>query len=238
MSIVPSTRLGKIQFYEARIGPWTSHAGEIGLEDQSTSDLAMLITQARAAYNAAEAARAAAKAATLDYYNKVRLMHSSPGAGSDMISTIRNFAQTTNNPNVYVLAQIPAPATPGTVPPPGTPFDFRINLLQDGSLELRWKCNNPKGSQGTIYEVTRRLGGSGPFTFVGASGSRSLVDDTLPIGSAPVTYQITAVRSTSRGNPAQYTVNFGTGGGGGLAIASITQDEVEFDGGGGLKQAA
>jgi hypothetical protein len=62
------------------------------------------------------------------------------------------------------------------------------------------------------------------------------VDDTLPIASAPVTYQITAVRSTARGNPAQYTVNFGTGGGGGLAIASITQDEVEFDGG--LKQAA
>jgi hypothetical protein len=63
------------------------------------------------------------------------------------------------------------------------------------------------------------------------------VDDTLPIASAPVTYQITAVRSTARGNPAQYTVNFGIGGGGGgLAIASITQDEVEFDGG--LKQAA
>ncbi len=41
--------------------------------------------------------------------------------------------------------------------------------------------------------------------------------------SAAVTYQITAVRSTARGNPAQFTVNFGIGGGG-FAITSVTTE--------------
>lgn len=105
--------------------------------------------------------------------------------------------------------------------PTGTPFEFIVGLLQNGALELRWKCSNPSGTQGTIYEVQRQIG-SGGFACVGASGVRSFTDDTLPSGSAPVTYQVTAVRSTSRGNPAQFTVNFGVGGPG-LTIASVTE---------------
>ena len=68
------------------------------------------------------------------------------------------------------------------------------------------------------------------MVFVGASGVRSFVDETRPMGSTPTTYQITAVRSTSRGNPAQFTVNFGTMGPG-LTIESVTQ-------GGPVKMAA
>lgn len=51
----------------------------------------------------------------------------------------------------------------------------------------------------------KRAGGSG-------IGVKTFLDETLPTGSAPVTYKITAVRSTARGNPAQFTVNFGVGG--------------------------
>jgi hypothetical protein len=46
-----------------------------------------------------------------------------------------------------------------------------------------------------------------------------------------VTDQITAVRSTARGNPAQFTVNFGIGGPG-VIIASVVE------GGGAMKMAA
>lgn len=80
--------------------------------------------------------------------------------------------------------------------------------------------DNPSDTQGTIYEVKRQIG-SGAFNFVGTTGVRVFTDDTLPNGSAPVTYQVTAVRSMQRGNPAQFTVNFGFGGGGGFAITSI-----------------
>jgi hypothetical protein len=64
-------------------------------------------------------------------------MHSGPGTGADMVQTIKTYAQTKNDPNVYILAQIPPPAQGGeggTTPPSGTPFDFTVGLLQDGSV--------------------------------------------------------------------------------------------------------
>jgi hypothetical protein len=226
MGVVPDTRLGKIEFYELHAlagGPWAANAAAIGLTPAAVTTLGTLTAQARAAFNAAEAARQAAKAATQNFYDKVRAMHSGPGAGADMIEAIKNYAQTKNDPNVYTLAQIPPPATPGVTPPPGTPFDFTVGLLQNGALELKWKCNNPSGTQGTIYEVKRQLPG-GTMQFIGASGVKSFTDDTLPGGggASPATYQVTAVRSTSRGNPAQFTVNFGIGGPG-LTIASVVE---------------
>ncbi|MFO0858362.1 MAG: hypothetical protein U0640_13520 [Phycisphaerales bacterium] len=220
MGVVPDTRLGKIEFYEAHIAPWTSNAAAIGLTPASVTALGTLTTAARTAYNSHVAALEAARAATANFYDKVRAMHSGPAAGADMIQTIKTYAQTKNDPNVYVLAQIPAPAVPGTTPPPGTPFDFTVGLLQNGALELKWKCSNPSGTQGTIYEVMRRSG-SGSFAFAGATGVKLFTDETVPSDAAPVTYQITAVRSTSRGNPAQFIVNFGFGGPG-LTIASVT----------------
>ena len=232
MPIVPEDRLGKIEFYEAHIAPWTANAAAIGLAPTSVTALGTLTTAARAAYNAAEAARQAARAATQNFYDKVRAMHSNPGAGSDMINTIKVWAESKNDPNVYVLAQIPAPTPPSALPPPGIPFEYNVGLLQDGSLELKWKCSNPVGSQGTIYEVRRRIG-SGPgglFEFVGATGQRTFIDATLPEGSSPVTYQVTGVRSTSRGNPSQFTVNFGVGGGGGAFMITSVSEESQATG--------
>ncbi len=220
MGVVPDNRLGKIEFYEAHLSPWTTNAAAIGLTPASVTALSGLVTNARKAYNDHLAAQEAAKAATATFYEKVRLMHAGPGAGADMIQTIKTYAQTTNNPIVYTLAQIPAPSQGGTTPPPGTPFDFTVGLLQDGSLELKWKCANPSGTVGTIYEVQRKVEG-GAFAIIGASGVKSFTDGTLPSGSAPVTYMVTAVRSTARGNPAQFIVNFGMGGGG-LTITSIS----------------
>lgn len=232
---MPNDRIGKVEFYEAHLAPWTANAAAIGLLPASVTALSGLVTAARTNYNAHLAAQAAAKAATQKFYDSVRAMHSGPGAGSDMIQTIKTYAQTKNDPNVYVLAQIPPPAQGGTTPPPGTPFDFTVNLLQDGSLGLKWKCNNPSGTVGTIYEVKRSVAG-GAMQFVGATGVKTFTDDTLP-GASPVMYQITAVRSTARGNPAQFVVNFGTGGGG-LTVASVTSAPDSGSGGGEIKMAA
>jgi hypothetical protein len=226
MGVVPKNPLGKIEFYEAHLSPWEGNAVAIGLTVAAVTALETATNNARAAYNAHLAAQQQAKAATQDYYEKVRLMHNSPGKGADMIQTIKTFAQTTNNPNVYTLAEIPPPATPGTTPPPGTPFDFTVGLLQDGALELKWKCNNPSGTVGTIYEVKRKIG-NGAFEFVGASGVKTFTDDSLPANASPCTYQITAVRSTSRGNPAQFTVTFGSGGGG-LTISTLEGESVKM----------
>jgi len=177
----------------------------------SVTALSTAATNARDLYTAHVAAQAAAKAATAAFYDSIRTLHSAPGMGADMIQQIKTKAQITNNPNVYNLAQIPAPAVPTPTPAPGTPTDFTVALKQDGSLELKWRCPNPAGVSGTIYQVLRRASGQAEFSLVGATGSRKFIDTTLPAGASPVTYQVTAVRSTASGNPAQFTVSFGIG---------------------------
>jgi hypothetical protein len=126
---------------------------------------------------------------------------------------------------VYSLAQIPPPATPGATPPPGTPFDFRVTLEPTGSLSIVWKCDNPAGTSGTIYEIKRKIG-TGAATYIGATGVKNFTDNTVPSSAAAsgVTYQITGVRSTSRGVTGQFVVNFGVPGEGGLTIDSVTDE--------------
>jgi hypothetical protein len=113
---------------------------------------------------------------------------------------------------------------PTPTPAPGTPTDFTVGLLGDGSLELRWKCANPRGGAGVIYQLHRRVGNAGgatDWTFAGATGSRKFLDATLPAGASPVTYRVTAVRSTASGSPAEFVVNFGTAGSG-QSVASVS----------------
>lgn len=210
MSIVPKSNVGKLEFYESHISPWATNAASIGLEVAEVTALGTATGAARMAYNEMMAARNASKAATQNFYDMVAAMHSAPGRGSDMIDTIKNFAQTTDDPNVYTLAEIPAPAPPGVVPPPGTPFDFRLTLQQNGAVELKWKCNNPAGSQGTVYEVQRSVDGGG-FATLGIVGERAYLDETIPGNTGTVVYQITGARSTTRGTPAQFNFRFGSG---------------------------
>ena len=103
---------GKIEFYESHLLPWTTNVLAIGITASSISDLATLTSEARTAYDGHVSATAAARAATADFYDKVAAMHGGAGAGSDMIATIRAFAQSSGDANVYVLAQIPPPAIP------------------------------------------------------------------------------------------------------------------------------
>lgn len=223
-AIVPETRIGKIEFYEGHVAGWAAHASALGLTGVSVAALAALTAEARAAFTAHVAAQAAARAATQDFYNKVRAMHAGAGAGADMIQTIKTSAEIKDDPNIYVLAQIPAPrSTHSTVPPPGTPHGFIVKLLGDGSVRLSWKCDNHGG--GTVYEIKRRLDrGGGPQRsdeYVGASGSKSFVDDSIPAGTGSAVYLITAVRSTSRGQTGSFVLNFGVSGMR-LAIAQST----------------
>lgn len=102
--------------------------------------------------------------------------------------------------------------TPAPRPAPGTPFKFVVTLQSDGSLMLGWKCNNPKGAGGTMYQVFRRVGTSGDFVYLGGSGKKDFVDATIPAGTSQVTYKIQAVRSTAIGEWAEYNVNFSVGG--------------------------
>ena len=49
---------------------------------------------------------------------------------------------------------------------------------------LTWKCNNPAGCNGVIYQIYRKVEATGEYTFVGGAGQRKFTDATPP--SAPV----------------------------------------------------
>ncbi|VAX40710.1 hypothetical protein MNBD_PLANCTO03-464, partial [hydrothermal vent metagenome] len=208
MGVLPDSRIQQIEWFEQRLAAWMSNTAAIGLTPAQVSQLQGELAAARADYMTAQQARNDSKSATVGFHASSDTLVDD---GRDLIKTIKAFAEATNDPNVYVLADVPPPAPPGVVPPPGTPFDFRVSLLQDGAIELGWKCNNPTGGGGTVYEIKRSEAG-GPMAFINNTGAKSFVDNTVPANSGPVTYQITAVRSTLSGNPAQFTVQFGAGG--------------------------
>lgn len=216
MSVVPADITARIQFSEAHDVPWTDHAAQIGVSTAEVAALAARTVAARAALAEQQAIQNAAMAATL----RLRLaMAGMAQAGSDIIKKIRAKAAT-DGEGVYSLASIPAPARPSPLPPPGLPTGFTFTLNQVGTLTLKWRCRNPRGAQGTIYQVSRQVDATGAFTFIGVSGIRRFVDETLPSGAASVTYEIVAIRSTTRGNPGRFIVNFGVGGAGEMTAST------------------
>lgn len=218
MSTIPNKKAEQLAFFEAHFPVWLAAPTTIGLTAAQASAWKTQVQSARAAFDAAQAARNAARSAT---GNQDSALSAAYTGCADLIRVIRAYAEQQPNPQtVYDAAQIPAPSSGSPVGPPGTPFDFTVSLAQNGAVTLGWKCVNPEGAVGTIYEVRRKTG-TGTFQFIGAIGIRKFTDDTLPAGSTNVVYQITGVRSTQRGEPGQFNVNFGIGGDG-FAVATVT----------------
>jgi hypothetical protein len=94
-------------------------------------------------------------------------------------------------------------------PASDAPTSFSVELDARGAITLKWKCANPRGTRGTMYEVWRRNEQGGEFEYLATTGQRRFVDDTLRAGFTSVTYQVRAVRSTVKGPWAQHLVNFG-----------------------------
>jgi hypothetical protein len=216
MGLIPPTITGKIGFFRSKNTPWAANSTAIGTTTGAVTSLATKVATAQTRLDEQVAAQESAKNATVALHEAV---HDMVAAGADIIRQIRTKAALDGNA-VYTLAEIPPPATPTPVGPPGTPTDFRVALNPDGSIKMTWKCANPAGASGTIYQVARRTGATGPFVALTSVGTRSLTDPTVPAGTASVTYRITAVRSTSVGVAAEFTVNFGTGSSGEM-IASV-----------------
>ena len=214
MATYPKNRAEFLTWAEAHVEVFTSQAANIGLTAAQATAFKNQVGTLRGRTTAQEAARLAAKAATeaaVDSDSGTRELT------SDLVRSIRAFATNNNNPNVYVLAQIPAPSTGQPVPPPGQPTDFKVELNSDGSITLKWKAKHPEGSDRVVYFVQRKLISEDSFRLIGGSGEKSYQDDTLPVGIDGATYIITAQRGNVQGQPSrQLTVTFGSGGPGAM----------------------
>lgn len=123
--------------------------------------------------------------------------------------------------------------TPEPVTQLGTPDSFKVELQGNGALLLKWKCASPRAT-GMTYQVYRRIGpafgrpavGNGDFVYLGGVGEKKFLDDTLPAGTAEVTYQVRTTRSKTAGNWAQFNVNF-TAGRAPAASAASSEEKLQ-----------
>lgn len=212
MGVVPTKDVDAIQFYEAHVPIWLSQASSVGLTTSQVNGLDDAVKDARNALTAQTAAKQAAKASTTALRNAVSAMRTN---GSDLIRTIKAFAATSNNPDVYARAEIPPPAAPTPAPPPGQPTNFKVELTPSGAVMITWKAVNAAASSGVYFAVRRKLNGEGAFTLIGSTGSKSFVDDGLTQGTTGATYIIQGFRGLSAGpEGTQVSVQFGVGGNG------------------------
>lgn len=205
-NVMPKPVPARIQWCENHVAPFTTNATSLGINATIATDFQTKTEAARAAL----AARDTAEDALRNANNDLRLaMIAVSDAGAGIIKAVRGRAETVGD-SVYSLASIPVPATPAPRPAPGAATDFKVTLQADGSIDVTWKCDN-SGSSGVQYQVWRRIGEAGEFTFLCGTGLKLFTDATIPAGASQVTYQIRATRPTGAGPWAQYNVNFGTG---------------------------
>jgi len=225
MGIIPNKVQEQLAFFNMHAPLWVANATSIGLTTGQATIFASKAADAQASWEAQQSQISKARSATIEAQAMIGDARATCAA---LIAIIKGFAENSANPaTVYSMAEIPAPAAPSPVGPPGTPYEPRVELLQTGAIVISWKCTNPSNGGGTIYEVTRRLGGSGPYTMIGGTGVRSFTDDSIPAGSGSVYYQVTGVRSTQRGNTATFTVQFGVDGPG-LTVSDVSAGPVKL----------
>lgn len=230
MRILPKTIPGRIEFLNTHIPVWASDPDAVGLSPGELDELSNLRQEAEKAQQLAREAREAAIAATSALHEVAERM---TAAASLALDRIKLAART--DEKVYVAAQIPVPQPSSptrTTPPPGTPTNFQITLRQTGVLELAWSCSHPRGTQGTLYEVSRRVvgvvgvvggattmgaacqGNDADFVHLGVVSAKAFADESLPLGAASVEYEVTALRAglrtLQRGQPARFCVQLGT----------------------------
>jgi hypothetical protein len=81
----------------------------------------------------------------------------------------------------------------------------------------RWKASNPAGTSGTAYIIRHKLPEESAFSFIGVSGKKEFIDDTLIAGPDSVQYTVQGQRADSSGPVSPiFTVMFGQAPGGGL----------------------
>jgi hypothetical protein len=214
MRILPKTPAQQVVRLTTLVPAWAEHPEALGLSPERVAELEALLAQARAAQLAAYKARSAAQSATLAFEHATAALVDNASAA---ISLIKATATISGDPiSVLSLAQLPAPKPRGRIAPPGTPKNFSVALRPTGSLLIKWACDNPRGSVGTVYEVRRRIGDHGDFERLAMRGKKTFTDTTIPAplpplpGTASITYEITAIRSTGRGTPGRYVVYFGS----------------------------
>ena len=200
-----------MEYFESRISLWLGNAESIGITDEQATALKTAAELNRAQFNAMDVARNSAKAATNTFYASNNTL---TDLGRNLIKTIKAYAQTTNDPMVYSLANIDPPAPPTPVPAPSVPADTTGSVTPDGVVTLSWRADRSGASSGIFFIIERKRAGEADYSVLSATVEKSFMDPNARVNLGLVQYRIKAVRGTESSDWATPVVfNFGAGGG-------------------------
>ena len=212
--VLPNSRAEMIDWFIERIAYWNKDPASIGLTAAQVADLANRLSAAESDLETATTARIDSKQATLNYYTTSDDLRN---FGGDLIKTIRTFAETNDDPSVFALAEIPEPSPPTPAGPPEQPTELSAKILLPFGLGLAWKGSV---AQGAYFGIWRRIDGESDYTLIATSKDKNYDDQTLPAGTATVSYYISAHRDSFTVNGAGLTIQIGTNGNMSLSMAA------------------
>ena len=195
MPVLPGTRKTNLEFFEQHIATWqAAPPTAIGLTAAQLTAFAAVIGKARTAFNTAEGARIASKAATTDFYGQCDPM---VATGRDLIRTIKAFAESSANPDaVYALAQIPPPAQGSPGQPPDVPTNLTADISAAGELTLHWDATTSGPSTGVFFIIARKNPGQAAFTTLVGTAEKAFIAPGFTGCDGVVQYRIMAVRGS------------------------------------------
>lgn len=223
-NIPPKPSVDQIVWFENHLPSWAAAPTTFGTTAAAVTALTTVVGNARKAYNSAQAARDASKAATT---GETMAMSAMLSPGRAMVNTMKSFIEASGNTALWSQAGLEPPAAPGTAPDPTAPFMLSASLDSQGDVIVNWKASQPAGVSGVIYSVRRALDG-GDYVLLDSVGGKTFIDETVPVGTQSVSYTIKAKRGNQSSAWSEaLTVRFGRVGGG-LSIMSTETSPMKM----------
>ena len=193
---IPRGRVELLTWLEGIITTWTANEASIGVTSAQITSLTSNITATRSAFTTVEAIRTQSKAKTQDFNTQADALRVE---ASGLVTTIKGFAETSDDPGaVYLAANISPRDPPSPVPAPEQPTNGSAELGGNGAVIVNFEA---RGAAGTVWQVYRQLGTGTAYSFVGSADSitKSFVDNTVPAGESSAQYTIQGVRGNVKG---------------------------------------
>ena len=193
MPILPRTARPLIDWVELHTDLWKADPASIGLEGAEVTELIALLASASAAEEAAELARAAAQAATLRLNTEAEALREQ---AASMVATIKAYAETQDDPQVYARARIPPDRPKAPLGPPEAPRNVSATLLVNGVVRVRWTGSRKGGTFFEVYRTATNLDGTTARpTLLTSTPDKTYIDRDLPSGLRRVDYFVQARRT-------------------------------------------
>lgn len=203
MAVLPKHRDELIAWFLQRLPHWEVDPASVGLTVSQVASLRDSVEKAAAAAERMRRLRNSAMAATAQ---ADALAADLRAEGGPLVSTIKAFAETTGDREVYVRAQVPPKRAPTPLPPAEPPTRLNADPLANGHVLVTWRGSIARHQ---TFDVLRSLDG-GPFILLRNVRGTRLLDETVPIGTTTALYRVYGVRRNQRSiKVAQTSLCFG-----------------------------